>query len=191
MKTTSRTLWLILPLLALALAACSSGTTAFVRDDVDYSFMRRVAVLPYRNLSQDVHAATRMQSVFTTELLRRETFEVVALGEVLSAMNRMRLAADEELSEDQIVALGKELGVDGLFFGTVDEYGIERVSNQRIYVVTATFSMAETETGSLVWTSQVHQDGDSLGRKLFGGGSASQHDVSRAAVDHALGTLLR
>ena len=189
MKTRSLPLWLALILLTLAAAGCSSGTSSFVRDDVDYSFVRRVAVVPFRNLSQDLHAGTRLYSVFMTQLLERDAVEVVAMGEVLGAMNRLRLVADEELTQEQIVALGKELGAQALFFGTVDEYGLERVSNQRIYMVTATFRMAETETGSMVWQAQVHQDGDSLARKLFGGGSASQHAVSKEAVDDALGTL--
>lgn len=189
MKTKSLSLWLILTVLAVVGPACSSGTSSYVRDDVDFSHVRRVAVIPFRNLSQDLHASTRVYSVFMTRLLARESVDVMALGEVLSAMNRLRLNADEELSQAQLVALGKELGVDGLFLGEVDEYGLERSSNDRIYLVTATFSLTETETGSLVWTAQVHQDGGSLGRKLFGGGSASQHDVTASAVDQALGTL--
>lgn len=189
MKTRSLPTWLILVLLALSLTACSSGTSSFVRDDVDASFVRRVAVLPFHNLSQDVHAATRLHSVFTTRLLQREVFEVVALGEVLGAMTRQRLTVDEVPSPEQLVALGKELQVDAFFLGTVDDYGLERVSNQRIYQVTATFTLVETQTGGVLWTAQVHHDGDSLGRKLFGGGSSSQHEVTQTAVDRALGTL--
>lgn len=190
MRFGLRAICLLLPLVAVTVIGCSSGGSSFVRDDVDYSFIRRVAVVPYRNLSQDLHAGTRMYSVFMTELLRREAFEVVSMGEVLSAMNRMKLTVDEELTQEKIIQLGRELGVEGLFFGQVDEYGIDRVSNQRIYLVTATFTMAETETGGMIWTTQVHEDGNSLGRKLFGGGSASQHDVSRSVVNKALGSLL-
>jgi uncharacterized protein YbjQ (UPF0145 family) len=49
--------------------------------------------------------------------------------------------------------------------------------------------MAETETGNLIWRSQVHVDGSSLWKKLFGGESASLYDVSRKAVQKALGSL--
>ena len=189
MKTRFLTLCLFAVAATVLLSACSSGTSSYVRDDVDFGYLHKVAVVPFRNLSQDLHADTRLYSVFMTELLERDAFQVVALGEVLSAMNRLHIGADEELSQEKIVALGKELGVDGLFFGSVDQYGLERVSNQRIYVLTATFSLAETETGTVIWTSQVHNDGNSLGRKLFGGGSASQHEVSKDAVDRALGTL--
>ena len=189
MKTRSLSLWLILTVLAVVGPACSSGTSSYVRDDVDFSYVRTVAVVPFRNLSQDLHAGTRVYSVFMTQLLKRDAVEVLAMGEVLSAMNRLRMTTDEELSQAQLTALGKELGVDGLFLGEIDDYGLERASNARIYLVTATFSLAETETGSVVWTAQAHKDGGSLGRSLFGGGSASQHDVTKSAVDDALGTL--
>jgi len=189
MRTRILTLCLVAVAAASLLTACSSGTSSYVRNDVDLGYIQTVAVVPFRNLSQDLHAGTRLYSVFMTELLERDAFRVVAMGEVLSAMNRLHIGSDEELSQEKIVALGKELGVNGLFLGSVDQYGLERVSNQRIYTLTATFSLVETETGSVVWTSQVHNDGDSLGRKLFGGGSASQYDVSKDAVDRALGTL--
>ncbi|MFN2369624.1 MAG: hypothetical protein ABR506_00565 [Candidatus Krumholzibacteriia bacterium] len=189
MKTRFLPLWLFLVLLAPTLVACSAGTSAYVRDDVDASFVRRVAVLPFGNLSQDVHAATRLHSVFTTRLLQREVFAVASLGEVLGAMGRLRLTLDAVPSPEQFVALGQELGIDAFFLGTVDNYGLERSGNQRTYLVTATFTLVETQTGSVIWTAQVHRDGGSLGRKLFGGGSASQHAVSRDAVDSALGTL--
>jgi hypothetical protein len=55
--------------------------------------------------------------------------------------------------------------------------------------VTASFSMAETETGNLIWRSQVHVGGSSLWRTLFGGNPVSLYEVSRAAVRKALGTL--
>ena len=96
MKTKSLSLWLILTVLAVVGPACSSGTSSYVRDDVDFSHVRRVAVIPFRNLSQDLHASTRVYSVFMTRLLARESVDVMALGEVLSAMNRLRLEAGAE-----------------------------------------------------------------------------------------------
>lgn len=168
---------------------CSPGPSSYVRSDADFSYVRRAAVLPFQNLSQDLHAGTRMQSMFMSALLEKGVLPLVDLGETLDAMNRMRLNAEAALTPEQIIALGKELQVDALFMGTVEEYGMERMSNDRVYVVTASFSMVETETGSMVWKAQVHRDGTSFWRKLFGGGSASLYQVSRTTVDQALETL--
>lgn len=168
---------------------CAPGLSSYVRSDADFSHVRRAAVLPFQNLSQDLHAGTRLQSVFMSAVLQEGTLALVDLGETLDAMNRLRLNVDAALTPDQITALGKELQVDALFLGTVEEYGLERMSNDRVYVVTASFSLVETETGSTVWKAQAHRDGTSFWRKLFGGGSASLYQVSRGTVDQALGTL--
>jgi hypothetical protein len=93
------------------------------------------------------------------------------------------------LSPEQIVELGQALSVQGIFFGTVEEYGQARIRNAQAYNVTVSFSLSETETGTMIWNSQVNRNGTSFWRRLFGGGSASLYDVSRDAVDSALGTL--
>jgi hypothetical protein len=94
------------------------------------------------------------------------------------------------LTPEQVTALGRQLNVDALFFGIVEEYGVSRVDPRRGTEVTAVFGMFETETGSVVWRSQVHTTGSSTLKRLFGGGSAGMYEVSRDAVRKALGTLL-
>lgn len=176
-------------LLLIFVGGCSSGPSSFVQTDADFSFVRRAAVLPFQNLSQDLHAGARMQSVFMASILERDALSMVNLGETLNAMGQLRIGTDTALTREQIIDLGKELQVDALFLGTVEEFGMERMSNDRVYVITATFSMVETQTGSLIWTSQVHENGTSFWRKLFGGGSASLFDVSQSTVNQALETL--
>ena len=179
----------ILLLLLTVINGCSSGHSSFVRTDIDFSYVQRVAILPFQNLSQDLHAGARMNLVFMSELLEQNALAVLDLGETLEAMGKLRLSAESALTPSQIVALGKELKVDAIFMGTIEEYGIERISNDRIYVITASFTMAETETGSLIWKSQIHENGTSFLRKLFGGGSKSLHRLSLEVIDQALGTL--
>lgn len=168
---------------------CSPGANSFIRDDVDFSYIRTVAVYPFANLTQDAHASQRLHSIFISEVLDADAVEIRELGETLQAMGDLRLNPDGELTTDQVVALGKNLGVDAVFFGTIEDYGIERVSDGRTYSVTATFRLRETETGTMIWNAQTRADGASVWRKIFGGGSASLYDVSREAVHQALETL--
>lgn len=185
-----RTIALAGLMLALTIVAgCAPGATSFIRDDVDFSFIRRVAIFPFYNLSQDIHASQRLQSVFMAEVLDREALVIVEQGETLQNMAKLRLGPESQLSAEQIQALGKALGVDAIFFGSIEEYGVERIGDGRTYSVTASFSLVESETGTMVWNAQTRADGSSLWRKLFGGGSASLYAVSRAAVDQALATL--
>jgi hypothetical protein len=178
----------IMILLAL-LPGCSPTATSYIRQDVDYSFIRRVAVLPFQNLSQDVNANERVYSIFVAQLLERQVVEVAEYGAVLSGMGQMQLNVESVLTPEQFTELGKILGVDGIFYGAIEEYGLERISNARTYTLTATYSLAETQTGSTIWNAQARTDGTSFWRKLFGGGSASLYSVSRSNVERALGTL--
>lgn len=174
---------------ALVAGGCGPGASQYIRDDVDFSFVRRVAVYPFYNLCQDVFAGQRLQSVFTTELLDKEQVEMVDRGETLAAIAELQLPPDSILSPEQVVALGKRLQADGIFFATVEEYGQERLGGDATNVVTANYQICETQTGRTIWSSQTRTDGGSLLRKLFGGGTSGIYDVARANVRAALGTL--
>lgn len=192
-RDSRRTLWggLVSLLLALPLwTGCAGSSRSFVHPTVDFSHIHRCAILPYQNLTVDGFADERLQSIFLMELLHRGSLEIVDPEETASAMKAQKLSPGSTLTPEQIVSLGKALSVEGIFLGSVEEYGLQTRSRQQIYEVTAVFSLAETETGNLIWRSQVHVDGSSFWKKLFGGDSAGLYDVSRKAVDRALGSLL-
>jgi len=186
-----RALYPRLVLVAIALfIGCAPGATSYVNTRVDFSYVQRVAIFPFRNMSQDMQAAPRVQSIFMSALLEQGDLALVDQGEVLHTLQKLKLSPEAELSDAQIVMLGKELNVQGIFFGTVEEYGQARINNTQVYHITAAFSLSETETGSLIWNAQVSNNGTSFWRRLFGGGSASLYDVSRSAVKAALRSLL-
>jgi hypothetical protein len=174
----------------VALAGCAGSGASFVNPAVDFSHIRRCAVLPFQNLTDDSFADERLQSIFLMELLDRGSLAVVDLEETASTMRAQRLVPGSTLTPEQIVSLGEALEVEAVFLGSVEEYGLVSRSRRPASSLTAVFSMAETETGNIIWRSQVHADGSSFWKKIFGGESASQFDVSRKAVRKALGTLL-
>jgi hypothetical protein len=176
-------------LLVQTVAGCGSSVTSFIHPDVDFGHIQRCALLPFQNLSSDAFAGDRMQSIFLMEVLKHGSLALVDPEEAVNAMKDLRIAAGTNPTPEQIVALGKALSVEAVFMGTVEEYGLSDRARDRFYYVTATFSMVETETGNTIWRSQVHRDGSSLWAKLFGGESASLYEVSRKAVQAALGSL--
>jgi len=178
------------PLLAAVLGGCSSSGSGYVNPNVDFGHIRRVAVLPFENLTPDDLADERMHSVFLMELLEEDVLEVADPGETVAAMRSLGLPVGSALSPDQAVKLGAELRVEALIAGTIEEYGLSRVDRSRGPEVTAVFAMIETETGSMIWRSQVYANGASTLKKLFGGGASGMYEVSREAVRKALGTLL-
>lgn len=183
--------WLTCLLFALLLwTGCAGSGPSFVHPTVDFSHIRRCALLPFQNLTEDGFADERLQSVFLMELLERGELSIVDPEETVGAMKELRLAPGSTLTPEQVVALGKALSVEAVFFGAVEEYGLLSRSRQQIYEITASFGMAEAETGNLIWRSQVHVDGSSFWKRIFGGESAGLYDISRKAVRRALGSLL-
>ena len=105
-------------------------------------------------------------------------------------MRGLSLSPVMELTPAQAVRLGAELGVEALFFGTVEEYTLGRGDRTRGPEITAVFGMIETQTGAVVWRAQVHETGGSIWKRLFGGSPDDVYTVSRDAVRRALRTLL-
>jgi len=172
------------------LAGCAPRATTFVRQDVDFGRIRRCAVLPFRNLSQDQAASERVQSVFLTELLSAgEGLRVVEPGETIAALRELRINTADPIQPSRLVELGKRLDADAVFGGLVLEYGVDQSGRDRVTVVTAEFDLMETETGALIWKSEIQGKGGSVWRKLFGGEPASLYAVTRNVVRKALGTL--
>jgi hypothetical protein len=177
-------------LLLIAAGGCGGSGGSYVHPSVDFSYMKRATILPFRNLTSDDLADERIQSIFLMELLEADILEIVDPRETAAALAELDLHAGEEPTPEQCVALGKKLNVDALFLGTVEEYGISRVDRSAGSEVTIVLEMVETQTGVVVWRSQVHASGATWWSRLFGGGPRDLYSVSRSAVRKALGTLI-
>jgi hypothetical protein len=184
-----RTVSAALTLVVLGGLGCGSPVESYIHPNVDFAYMKRAAILPFQNLSTDLLAGERLQSIFLMEVLRENALGIVDPRETAAAMKELKFVEGAPLTADQAVTLGKKLGVDALFFGSVEEYGYGRGDRGHGPEVTAVFGMTETETGVMVWRCQTHANGSSIWGKLFGGGPHDMYDVSRKAVDEALETL--
>ncbi|MFC1573415.1 hypothetical protein ACFL6M_07440 [Candidatus Eisenbacteria bacterium] len=180
---------ILLLVTAQLLMGCAAQNMTFVHPGVDFGHIRRCAILPFMNQSSDDLADERMRSIFLTEILDDGTLEIVGTGETLAAIRSLQLMTDVTLTPEEIQRLGSALSVDAFFFGVIEEYGLSRTDRASGYEVTAVFGMTETQTGTVVWRTQVHVNGSSMWTKLFGGGTLSLFDVSRKAVRKGLETL--
>jgi hypothetical protein len=177
--------------LALATAGgCGGARSSYIHPNVDFSYMKRAAVLPFRNLSNDEIADERIQSIFMMELLRADVLEILDPRETVAGMRAAGVPIGAELTAEQAVRLGEALGVDALLFGSVEEYGFGQGDRRRGPEVTVVFGMTETQTGVTVWRVQVHETGSSLWRRLFSHGTKDLFTVSHEAVRRGLGSLL-
>jgi len=175
----------------LVLTGCGGmGATKFVHAGFDFGFIERVAVVPFENLSSEQGAGARATRYFTTALLSAEAFDVVEPGEVSKAVEQFGFVASAQLTEEQAVSLGRTLGVQAVFLGSLAESAKIRSGSNNVSVITVVTSMVETETGTTVWSSTNTEDSASIWSSLFGTGQKSSSEVMRKALDGCLDTLL-
>jgi TolB-like protein len=164
-------------------------STDFTHPEIDFSFIRRVAVLPFDNLSTDQQAGFRVTRLIITELLASGAVDVVEPGEVEGALARIaRTSAMPDI--EQIVTLGESLGVQALVIGTVAQSEVLRSGAVGIPVVTIDAQMVETETGAIIWAATHTGKGGSVGARVLGTGGESISQTTRRCVQQLLATLL-
>lgn len=164
--------------------------TTFVHPNYNFGFVERVAVVPFENLSEDRGAGARMSRYFVSELLAAEVFDVVEPGEVTAAMSIVGQVRVAELTQQQIVTVGRELGAQALFLGSVTESSSLRSGSHTKNVVTMDVRLVETETGSVIWSTTLTKEGRGFWASLFGTSGSTMSEVSRATAKSAIRNLV-
>ena len=174
------------------LAGCASTST---RSDVyhdpamDFSALRRVAILPFVNLAQDPKGAERARDVFANALLATEAFYVLPSGEVFRGINRAGIVNRAAPSPEEVVRFAGIVKADAVITGVVREYGTVRSGSISANTISMSLNMLETQTGTVVWSAASTKGGINTWIRLFGGGGKPMNEVTRDAVEELLDSL--
>jgi PBP1b-binding outer membrane lipoprotein LpoB len=160
-----------------------------VNPNVDFSFFKRVAVMPLDNLTNDRSAGDIIRQVVISELLASGVVDVVIPGEVMAAINNLGIQNITSLSKKEINALGKALNVEAVIMGSVDQYGHIRSGNVSAPEVTISLMMAEVETGNIIWSITLTRGGASFWTRHFGTKSMTISETVQTVVREAVRTL--
>ena len=179
----------------LCLSGCAGKikATQFTNPDFDFSYVERVAVLPFENLTNDRQAGFRATRLTITELLASGTVDVVEPGEVQAAQLKIQGGQPGRMgppSTEQIISMGKALGVQAIVVGSVPQSETLRSGAVLIPVVTLDAHMIETETGATVWAATNTEKGGSAGAKVLGTGGQPISTTTRRCVQNLLKTLI-
>jgi curli biogenesis system outer membrane secretion channel CsgG len=141
---------LILPAL-IQLAACVSPARVAVNPRSDFSVIKRVAVMPFNGPKGDLAADMLTQSLIAhgVDVVERQRFNDI--------MKEQSLSASASFDPSTVKQLGKLLGVDAIFVGTVAES-----TPQTSYLVSESDNPVVT-TVKQVAGSSVHSEGSVLG----------------------------
>lgn len=195
-RTKSRLTSITVATLALACvmvhAGCASRKAAEVTyhdENMDFSLIQTVAVMPFDNLSTNPRAGDAVRDVFMTMLQATGSIYVLPPGEVGRGMERMALGANSKLTAEDVVQFANIVGADVVITGTVLEYGELRSGGSSGGVVSLGVRMLEAETGRVVWSASSSAGGVSAGARVFGGGGKPMDRKIRKAVNQLLNRL--
>ncbi len=158
--------------------------------DIDFSFYKRVAVMPLDNFTNEKFAGEIVRQVVISELLASGLVDVILPGEVKNAMTELGIKSVSSPTENEIRALGKSLKIEALIVGSVDEYGEIRSGNVSAPQVTISLMMADAGTGSIVWSITKTRGGASFMARHFGARHETMSETVLLLVREAIKTLV-
>jgi TolB-like protein len=180
-------------LLVISVAGCAGSVIRYVNPEANFSYIKKVAILPFNNMSDDRFAGERVRNTLTVDLLSRGTFDVMERGEVSKVMGLvLRAAGFEEgrvleVDKETLKLLGEKLGVQAVILGSVDEYAGRGGSRN---VVSLSIRMLDTSSGIVLWQANSTVSGASTWKKIVGIEESDRSTITRKAVKRALDTLL-
>ena len=183
----------------VVLAGCG-GPSAFVNPEADLPYYQKVAIIPFTSLSQDRVAGYRVSDTFFSELLRRGFADVVEPGQFSAAVIKLRggTPVENPWSAEELARLAEELGIEGVFLGTVREYDMSRTGRSAFPLLSMEVRLVDAASGKLVWSASTTRRGGpgtplvSWIMGLFGGGEIhTMGELTTAVCRDFLKTLPR
>jgi TolB-like protein len=178
---------IILSILILS-AGCTGGRDVKFHRSAEIGEIKRVAVLPFENLTSEKEAAKRIRRTVIAELLSRSV-DVIEPGEVTRVLRELEVRTTTALSIEDIQKIGKELKVDALITGSVIAYRISRGINVSYPEVTIQLMLIDTETGNILWSVWNTEGGPDFWVRHFGTEGKSLSETARDVVKKAFDTL--
>lgn len=192
MKRRTRVLGLYsIGLTVLLSAGCATSQHSFKNQNMDFSTVQTVAVLPFENLTSDKDAAERVRDSFMGMLLATGAVYVLPPGEVARGISRVGMHTPETPTTDEVKSLGHVLSVQAVITGVLREYGSVRSGSSEANVVSLSLQMLEVQTGSTVWSASSTKGGITLSDRLFGGGGHPMNKVTEEVINDLLDQLFK
>jgi TolB-like protein len=167
----------------------TAETTYHLAEDVDLSYIKKVAVLPLDNLTNDKFAADAVRQVVINELLITGLVDVTIPGDAVSAVEKAGVRQVSSMNAEQIKTIGKALKVQAVILGSVDKYGELRSGNFTAPEVGITLMMADTASGGILWSVSRDRVADSFWARHFGARSDTLGELTLRVVRECIKTL--
>ena len=190
----SRTFRSVVPVIAVVgciASGCASSQTHYLHPNADLGMIKKVAVIPFENVTEDRTAGDKLTRIFFVELLALDVFQVSEPGQSVKVLRSQPGTALDALGSPELQRIGKELGVDGLFLGSVVDFAEARSGSTPDPRVTVQLRLVDVQSGTTIWSASRTRSRASVAAKLFGVGRESLTETARDIIRSELGTLLK
>lgn len=184
----------VLALVALAVAAtcgCAASPRLFVNREADMTLYKKIAVLPFYNLSGDGFASARVTRAFTTELIIAERFQITDPTLLSGELERLNAGFDAQghINAAKLRDAATNVGATAVIRGAVNEYATRRSGTTDFPVVSFDAEMVDVATGLVVWRISITETGKGRLPIVGGAGERTFARVTQAACRRAVRVL--
>lgn len=185
----------VMALLLCLLTGCAitsdGGTKSFVRENVDFGFVKKIAVLPLENNSKDEFAPEMLRDIVITRIFAMGLFDVTDKGVVDSLLREEAIEPGKPVDGPALKRLGQRLNAQALLLGTVDVAMEGRKGSVAYPEMAVTLRILDVESGLVIWQASGNASGDSLPRRLFGLAARDRYQVAAGLIYDLLRTVPR
>ncbi len=184
----------ILTIIIFSFFSCFNGNIkrkTFIRENVDISYIKKVAVLTFENHSKEENAQEIIRDIVITEILANKIFDVEGKTITDAAITEETGSElnDVVYDKETLKRIVRKLKVQGLIIGSVDEYGLKRESGYSYPIITLTLRLIDGKTGIIIWQSTATSSGYSWRDRLFGIKSKDLNQLAFEVVEKILSSL--
>jgi len=179
-----------LSFLLVFVGGCATHTsTQYIRQNVDYKNIKRMAVLPFESLTNDEYAGEKIRKTVITELLSRGV-DVIEPGEVTRVLIDQKIKSLSSIRTSDLQNMAKVLGVEVFMMGSVEAYDISTGISVTYPEVTINLRLVEASSGNIIWSVCQTSGGASFWTRHFGAEGISLSEAAKKVVKEAIDTLL-
>lgn len=187
--TRFKTLILALVFTFVASCAFAPPESTYFHPSMDFGAIKTVAVMPFKNLSNNKSAAGRVRDVFITMLLSTGEMYVLPPGEVARASVRAGITTPTSPATEEIIKLAAITKVNAVITGVIREYGEVRSGSTSANIISFSLQMIETQSGQVVWNASSTKGGITMKDRLLGGGGKPMNEITEIAVNDIINKL--
>ncbi len=176
--------------LLFMVGGCATNTsTQYIRQNIDYKNIQKMAILPFESLTNDEYAGEKIRKTVITELLSRGV-DVIEPGEVTRVLIDQKIKSLSSIRTSDLQNMAKILGVEVFMMGSVEAYDISKGISVTYPEVTINLRLVEASSGNIIWSVCQTSGGASFWTRHFGAEGISLSEAAKKVVKEAIDTLL-